>query len=170
MKSCRAFTMIEALLVAGLIGLFASIVIPGLSNAALPIAAPVEAAIEADLRLARTEALARARAVEFVVGDGGTRWWIADASDPSTPVSNTLREFGRGTLHAMSGATIEVTNPFEVDPQQSNLHGSVIARFDALGTRDEGVATITLRDKNGAAAGHWKLPAGRTRLASITGK
>ena len=60
MKRRRGFSFVEIMLVVGLLGLFASLVIPGLASARLPIETPVEHALEADLRQARTEAIARA--------------------------------------------------------------------------------------------------------------
>ncbi|MFM7259866.1 MAG: prepilin-type N-terminal cleavage/methylation domain-containing protein, partial [bacterium] len=56
----RGFSFVELLVVVGLLGIFASLVIPGLASARLPVATPVEHALEADRCLARTEAIARA--------------------------------------------------------------------------------------------------------------
>jgi hypothetical protein len=41
---------------------------------------------------------------------------------------------------------------------------SVVARFDALGSRDENALEFVLHKADGSRAGAWSLAAGRTRL------
>jgi prepilin-type N-terminal cleavage/methylation domain-containing protein len=169
----RAFSFVEVLVVVGILGLFAALVIPRLASAKLPLATPVENTLEADLRLARTEAIARAKPVVFVLAAGGDAWWIADAANPSEPIERTRREFGRGTLTELNGVTIEVASgefngqltPPDSPRDAAGVH--VIATFDALGTRDSDVVQFTARDEHGLRIAHWTLPAGRTRLAKV---
>lgn len=164
----RGFTFVEVLVVVGILGLFASLVIPRLASAKLPVATPVENTLEADLRLARTEAIARARTIAFVIAEDGAAWWIAEATNPTEPIERTRREFGRGALTELDGVTIAV---------ESSDHGSVsklqsvhvIATFDALGTRDTGVVELLARDARGSHIARWTLPAGRTRLTPAEG-
>ncbi|MFM1868541.1 MAG: hypothetical protein RL591_1949 [Planctomycetota bacterium] len=173
----RAFSFVEVLVVVGILGLFAALVIPRLASARLPLATPVENTLEADLRLARTEAIARSKPIVFVVAEGGDAWWIADATTPSEPIDRTRREFGRGALTELHGVTIEVANVVpnmelesELVPSEDARHAdgvSVVATFDALGTRDNDVVYFTARDERGLRFAHWTLPAGRTRLAKV---
>lgn len=164
----RGFTFVEVLVVVGILGLFASLVIPRLASAKLPVATPVENTLEADLRLARTEAIARARPMAFVIADNGSAWWIAEATNPTEPIERTRREFGRGALTELDGVTIAVTNS---DSATHLAHESahVIATFDALGTRDAGAVELFARDARGLEIARWILPAGRTRLAPAEG-
>ncbi len=167
MPQRRAFTLIEMLVVIGLLSLFATIVIPGLSAARLSSAPLLEGALDADLRLARSEALARGREVLMMHADDGTAWWLAESANPDVPLEGTLRELGRGTLNSASHATLAMVTSDESLTAISHggsygvAHG--VARFDALGSRDEGTLEITLTEK-GAASESWTLAAGRTRL------
>ena len=160
----RAFTMLEMLLVIGLLGLFASVVIPGMSGAQFSSAPLVEGALDADLRLARTEAIARARAVVFVCASDGSAWWIADNASPDIPFDGTLREFGRGTLNTAARATLHITTGDGSSIRVDNKDARVVARFDALGSRDDNALEFVLHNAEGSQVGAWSLAAGRTRL------
>ena len=168
--SHRAFSFVEVLVVAAILGLFASLVIPRLASAKLPQATPVENTLEADLRLARTEAIARARPVVFVLNENGTAWWIAEATNPTEPIDRTRREFGRGALTELDGVTMEIVSidfsgqSAATDRPRSVDGVHVIAKFDALGTRDNDVVQLNARDGYGSSIATWTLPAGRTRL------
>ena len=156
----RAFTMLELLLVVGLLTLFASIVIPGLSSAPESIAPPVEAALDADLRLARTEAIARAQPVVLATSMNGDSWWIAARETPDVPIEGSLREFGRGTLVAARGAELHVQG----ESVRETANTLIVAQFDALGSRDEGALVLSLQSAGGKPLTEWTLAAGRTRL------
>jgi prepilin-type N-terminal cleavage/methylation domain-containing protein len=162
----RGFSFVEVIVVVGILGIFASLVIPGLASARLPIAAPIEHALEADLRHARTEAIARARPVVLVVARDGSGWWIASETNPGEPIDATLRTFGRGAFSELEGATIAASLDGD-DPAEGSEANPILARFDATGARDVATASLVLRDANGARAATWTLPPGRTRLQPV---
>jgi prepilin-type N-terminal cleavage/methylation domain-containing protein len=172
----RGFSFVEVLVVAGILGLFASLVIPRLASAKLPQATPVENTLEADLRLARTEAIARARPVVFVLTENGAAWWIAEATNPTEPIDRTRREFGRGALTELDGVRVEIVSSSfngqlaSSDRARNADGGRVIATFDALGTRDNDVVQFNARDAHGSLIATWTLPAGRTRLHREEGR
>jgi len=154
----RGFTLIEALLVAGIIGIFATLVLPGLAGGSQPPADPVRTMLEADLRRARTEAMMRGEPVVAVARPDGSSWWLGLARSPEVAIDGTRRAFGHGGLASMKGASLLVKDEADATGPR------VFATFDALGSRDEGVPTLELRDRSGRAVESWTLPAGRTRL------
>lgn len=157
----RGFSFIEVLVAAAVIAVFAALVVPGLANATRPMGEPVKQMLDADLRRARTESMVRGEAVVVVAARDGSGWWLAPAHEPATKIDGTYRGFGRGGLGAMKGAKIFVKGEEEGDGDYR-----VFAEFDTLGSRDEGVPSIELRDRDGKTVESWTLPAGRTRLAS----
>ena len=60
----------------------------------------------------------------------------------------------------MKGATLVIKGGEATDERFR-----VFAEFDTLGSRDEGVPSFELRDRDGTRIESWTLPAGRTRLA-----
>jgi len=152
----RGFSFIELMVVVGIIGLFAGVVIPGLAASTKPLADPVAQVLEADLLRARTEAMMRGESVVAVASPTGDGWWIARASAVDEPIDGTLRVFGRGGFAAQQGLKLVV-------PQQDDAR--VFARFDSLGARDEGVPTLELKDAHGASLATWRLDAGRAKLS-----
>ncbi len=161
----RAFTLVELMIVVGVIGVFAGVVIPRMGDGARPIAARVAEILEADLRRARTEALARGGPIVAVAAADGHAWWLAGAKTPATPIDGTERQFGRSGLAPMKGATLTITND-DAAEEAAEINGCVVfASFDALGSRDESTPAFTLHDATGASLANWTLPAGRTRLA-----
>ena len=162
----RGFSFVEIMLVAGLLGLFASLVIPGLASARLPIETPVEHALEADLRQARTEAIARARPVVVVLARNGSGWWIASETNPGEAIDGTVRTFGRGALAELDSVSITATFDDGMAIAAASEAGDVVlARFDATGARDNATVGLSVRDGRGAVAAKWTLPPGRTRFA-----
>lgn len=154
----RGFTLLELLLVVGIVGLFAGLVIPGFANGSRPMGEPVADMLAADLRRARTESMVRGQPVVIVAAHDGSAWWLALASDPGTAIDGTTRAFGRGGLAPMKGAKLLVKGEGETDGAR------VFATFDALGSRDEAVPVLELRDARGERVEQWTLPAGRARL------
>lgn len=158
----RAFTMIEMLVVAAVVAVFASLVIPSLAGAGTPSASVLEPVIEADLQRARTEAMARGKGVSLVVAADGSRWWLAQTKDASTPIDGTMREFGRGSLVPFAGMRLSLT----ADADDAEPNGArVLAAFDANGARDESLQTLEFGPRNARKAlGRWSLAPGRARL------
>ena len=151
----NGFSFIELMVVVGIIGLFAGVVIPGLAASTKPLAEPVAQVLEADLLRARTEAMMRGETMVAVASPTGDGWWIARASAVDEPIDGTLRVFGRGGFAEQQGLTFVV--------QQEDAR--VFAQFDSLGARDEGVPTLVLKDQRGASLATWRLDAGRAKLS-----
>ena len=158
-RARRGFTLVELLLVVGIVALFALLVVPGLASAGVAPAGPVARILEADLRRARTEAIARALPVSLVASADGRAWWLAVEPAVDVALEGTFREFGRGALVDYAG------NRMMLAPRENTSESPRIARFDAFGARDEGIPTISLRTDDGEEVGCWVLPAGRSRLA-----
>ena len=159
----RGFTLVEVLLVAGIIGIFATLVLPGLAGGSQPPADPVRTMLEADLRRARTEAMMRGEPVVAVVGPQGSAWWLGLARTPEVAIDGTRRAFGHGGLAPMKGASLE--GKAAADETGDEDDARVFASFDALGSRDEHAATIALRDASRRELAAWRLEAGRTKFA-----
>ena len=155
----RAFTLLEVMVAVAVVGVFAVLVIPGLADAARPMGEPIRQLLDADLRRARTESMVRGEPIVMVAARDGSGWWLAPAQAPSQRIDGTYRGFGRGGLAPMKGATLVVKGEQEGDGDYR-----VFAEFDTLGSRDEGVPSLELRDRDGKAVDGWTLPAGRTRL------
>lgn len=156
----RGFSMLELLVVVGIIGLFAGLVIPSLASASRPVGGSIENLLEIDLRRARTEALMRGEPIALVAADDGRSWWLAPSRSAGTPIDGTVRAFGRGGLAPMKGTTLIAKG------DEDSAAWRVIASFDSLGSRDEGVPSLELRDSSGKRVAAWTIPAGRTRLAA----
>ena len=159
-RSRRGFSMVELMLVVAIVGLFAGIVIPNFANGSRPLGQPVAELLNADLRRARTEAMVRNQTVVAVAATDGSAWWLATATDPTTPLDGTLRTFGRGGLASADHAQLLVKGGAEPDDAHR-----VFATFDPLGSRDDGEATFEMRDSHGTAVGRWTLLPGRARLS-----
>jgi prepilin-type N-terminal cleavage/methylation domain-containing protein len=157
------FTFVEMCVVAAILAVFATLVIPRIASARGSAADSVEQLLEADLRRARTEALARATPIVVVAAHDGSSWWIAEDAQPSTPLTGTQRAFGRGTLVEHGDARLDATLPNSVSEESNASQPRIFARFDALGSRDEGIPTLTLTESARRSA-QWTLPAGRSRL------
>lgn len=160
MRQRRAFTIVELLLVAGIIGIFAGLVIPRFADASRPPADPVARLLEADLRRARTEAMALGKPVVAVASQDGASWWLASAASPAQPLAGTERRFGSGGLAPMKGAKLTVKS----DDGAREDGSRIFAHFDTLGSRDEGEPVLELRDARGEPIERWTLSAGRARL------
>jgi len=158
------FTLIELMIVVAIVGIFAGIVIPRFADASRPLPEPVAQLLEADLRRARTEAMALGAPVVAVASTDGAAWWLAPSAEPTTPIAGTERRFGSGGLAPMKGATLLVKGDGESHDDRGVAH-RVFAEFDSLGSRDEGVPCLELRSRDGERIAAWTLPAGRTRLA-----
>lgn len=164
----RAMTFIELMVVLGVLALFAMVVIPGVAGARVPLAQPIQEMLEADLRRARTESLARAEAVVMVAAENGSGWWLALASSPQSELTGTKRSFGHGVLSEFTTTSLHVRNFIDegdnvIDEEQIDAH--VVAQFDALGTRDDRIKELTLSAEKANIA-QWTLCAGRTRLVA----
>lgn len=160
----RAFTMIELLVVAAVLAVFASLVIPGFAGAGTPSASVLEPVLEADLQRARTEAMARGAGISMMLSADGSRWWIATSKDASTPLEGTMRQFGRGALEPF--ARTKLSLGAELGEEQDDANGArPIAQFDANGARDEALRTLTFH-ANGSRTplARWTLAPGRARL------
>ena len=157
------FTFVEMCVVAAILAVFATLVIPRIASARTSAAASVEQLLEADLRRARTEALARAHPIVVVAAHDGSSWWIAADEEPSTPIAGTMRAFGRGTLVEHGDARLTAALASETGGDHAESAPRIFARFDALGSRDEGIPTLTLTESARRSA-QWTLPAGRSRL------
>ena len=160
----RGFSLIELLVVVGVIGIFAGLVIPGFADASRPLGEPIRQTLEADLRRARTEAMVRSEPVVAVADAKGGAWWLGLARTPETPLDGTRRQLGSGGLSAAKRACLLVTT--DAVGNEDDAGFVVFARFDTLGSRDESTATLELRDEDGRAAGRWTMPSGRTRLTA----
>lgn len=165
----RAFTMMEVLVVAAILGLFASIVIPRFAAAREPVATLIEHTLEADLRLARTEAIARVRPVSLVISEDRHSWWIADHASLDTPIGGAVRTCGQGTLYELAHVTLTVKRDDNGSNSTTPRGASVVATFDALGARDGATVDLAARDESGTIAGEWTILAGRTRLSHLRG-
>ncbi|MFM1803128.1 MAG: hypothetical protein RL136_7 [Planctomycetota bacterium] len=156
----RGFTLIELLLVVAIVGVFAGLVLPGLAGGDQGFVRPVESMLEADLKRARSEALASGAPVVAVAAADGSAWWLAPAAQPDRAIAGSRRAFGHGGLAPMKGAHLVVKGSGETDAGDR-----ILATFDTLGCRDENDAGIELRGRDGARLGSWTLAAGRTRLS-----
>ena len=156
----RAFTLVELLLVAGIIGIFAGLVIPRFADTSRPPADPIARLLETDLRRARTEAMALGKPIVAVASQDGGSWWLSHATSPAKPIAGTERRFGSGGLAPMKGAKLTVKS----DDGALEDGSRVFAHFDTLGSRDEGEPTLELRDRDGDRIASWTIPAGRTRF------
>lgn len=160
-RTRRAFTFVEMMVVAAILAVFATIVIPQLASADRPSPESLRSMLEADLRRARTEALARAVPVSVVVAADGSGWWLADDASPATAMPGTQRVFGRGALAANPDTRVLVTAPEEDDSPANSPR--VLASFNALGSRDDATPQVELRQA-GERLARWTLPAGRVRF------
>ena len=158
----RAFSLLELLLVVGVIGVFAGLVIPGFADASRPLGEPVCQTLEADLRRARTEAMVRSESVVAVADAKGGAWWLGLARSPGVALDGTRRQLGSGGLSAAKRAHLVVKTDAAGNTDETDY--IVFARFDTLGARDESTTVFELRDEDGRAAGRWTMNAGRTRL------
>lgn len=159
----RGFTFIELCVVTAILAVFATLVIPRIASARGSAASSVEQLLEADLRRARTEALARAQPIVVVAAADGSAWWIAEGTRPSTPIAGAMRVFGRGALVEHADARLSAALPIDDAAGSDPTEPRAFARFDALGSRDEGIPTLTLTESSRRSA-QWTLPAGRSRL------
>lgn len=84
-KTCRAFTLIELLIVLTILGILAAVAIPTVSAPDLARLKSAAMVLAADIEFAQAEAIATGRPcrVEFV---GGNRYQIVDPSGGGTPV------------------------------------------------------------------------------------
>lgn len=167
----RAFTFVEMMVVAAVLAVFATVVIPQLASADRPSAESLRSLLEADLRRARTEALARAMPVSLVVAADGSGWWLADGASPASAMTGTRRTFGRGALSANPETRLLVQPTVDGDPPSAGTSQGavadaairVLASFDALGSRDDAAPQVELRH-GGERLARWTLPAGRSRF------
>ncbi len=160
----RGMSFIELMVVLGVLALFAVVVIPGVASAHLPLAQPIQEMLEADLRRARTESLARGEAVVMVAAADGTRWWLALATSPESELAGTQRSFGHGALSAFTNTSLRAQHVVD-DGIHTDDEQTIVAQFDSLGTRDDAIVELTLSAENANIA-QWTLSAGRTRLVA----
>ena len=135
---CRAFTLIEVLVVALILAIMAALVTPTLTNASAPLPHSIATLLEIDMRRASAEAVARMAPTVIVVGDERNGWWIAPEATPAAEIPGTRRLFGNGTLLPFAGYALTV----ELDGSAPDSGDAVLVRFDALGARDAGLVEI----------------------------
>lgn len=157
-KRSAGFTFVELAVVVGIVALFATMVIPSLAGASAPTGAPLQTVLESDLQRARTESIVRGEAMLVVADTDGAGWRIATARNPGAAVDGAARRLGHGALAPFRGCRLLVRGGESLD------EGRVVARYDALGTRDDSEPAVLLQDGRDATISSWTLPAGRTRL------
>jgi Tfp pilus assembly protein FimT len=156
-----AFTLVEALIVVVLLGITVGVALPMLGDARTLRLREAARMLAADIEFAQSESIAHADDPRLVKFDtGGNRYWVAAASAPDTPLTDTadgqplLNVFGTGRAEAATGVTI----------QSISLGGDAILKFDAYGSPDQttdatvrlaitvagGTQTLTVRVKTGS--------------------
>lgn len=162
----RGFTLVELLIVAVVLAVLASIVVPTLGSATAPLPRPLADLIEHDLRRARIESIGQVREMMVVVGRDRDRWWIqtADAAGAQGALPNSVRILGRGTLAPFEGLALQL----RVDGATPPSGDAVIAAYTAQGVRDNRTVDVTLVDQaEGATVARWRIASQRSRLQDL---
>lgn len=174
----RGFTLVEVLIVAIVLGILASVVVPTLGNASTPMPRAVADLIELDLRRARIEAIGAVRDTTLAIGQARSSWWIQSdiKPDPTKALPSSMRQLGSGNLAPFAGYVIELS----IDGSPAADEDAAIALFDANGTRDGAVVELTLRssarhtmpspDQDASMIARWRLDGQRTTLTEVVPK
>lgn len=112
----RAFTLIEVLIVAVVLGILALVVIPGQGTHQRHVVENAAKLMLADLEYAQVLSITDSSdPCVLVVGGGGDRYHIARRSDPATPIpdpaggGDCLTIFGQGRAETLDGVSISAT-------------------------------------------------------------
>lgn len=155
-----AFTLVEALIVALLLGIVIGLAAPSMGDSGTLRLREAARMLAADLEFAQSESIAHGddpRVVKFDTSNN--RYWVAAASAPDVPATDPsnrqplLTVFGSGRAAEMTGVVIE-----------SVSLGDSVLGFDAYGSPDEatdatirlavqaagGMQTLTVRVKAGS--------------------
>lgn len=174
--SHAAFTLVEVLIVAIILGILASVVVPSLGSASTPIPRSIADLIELDLRRARIESIGAVRETSLIVGKSGDSWWLQSVGkpDPANALPSSMRRLGSGNLAPFAGYALEIKFNGALAPDEE----VAVAIFDANGTRDSATIELTLRssarhktpspDDDSSVLARWRLDAQRTTLTEIT--
>lgn len=164
-RFAKAFTLVEILLVALILAVMASLVVPTLANATAPLNDQVSALLDADLRRGRLNAMGAMQPTMLVVGRDRDRWWL----QPTGPVSEdraieaSLRVLGAGNLSPFDGHRLEIL----LAGTEAPVGDVVVAMFDLEGNRDAGEIGIQLvGPRSDGPLAQWTVRPERTRVVS----
>jgi prepilin-type N-terminal cleavage/methylation domain-containing protein len=143
MISCScAYTLVEVMIVVLLLGIVGALAIPMLRDSRDLRLRSAARMLAADIEFAQQESISHAddpRVVRFDAGNA--RYWIAPVSDPTTPITDPIRDepfqvvFGTGRAAGL----------FDVTMSEIEVGGDTDLRFNSLGVPDQSTdATITL--------------------------
>jgi len=162
-RFAKAFTLVEILLVALILAVMASLVVPTLANASAPLNDQVSALIDADLRRGRLTAMGTMQRTVLVVGRDRDRWWLqpTGAISEDRAVEASLRVLGVGNLSPFDGHRLEIA----LAGAEAPAGDVVVATFDLEGNRDAGEIGIQLvGPQSDDPLAQWMVRPERTRV------
>lgn len=149
--------MIELMIVVAILGIIGAIALPmfrGTHTTRLRSAAKV---LAADLDATRAESIAHGEDLRFLVvdPDDNTTWYLAAASDTTTPIDHIdtgqpyTRTLGESALHQLAGVSLSAYDLDTVSETNDNklgygLYGQLDQTTNATFTLSSGGDTITL--------------------------
>ena len=170
------FTLVEILIVAVILGILASVVVPSLGSASSPIPRPIADLLELDMRRARIESIGAVRETNLVIGKSRDSWWLQSVGkpDPTRALPSSMRQFGSGNLAPFAGHALEVKFDGAPAPDEE----AVIAIFDENGTKSGVTVEIVLRpstretpagnDKDTSVLARWRIDPQRTTVTDVS--
>jgi prepilin-type N-terminal cleavage/methylation domain-containing protein len=164
-RFAKAFTLIEILLVALILAVMASLVVPTLASASAPLNEQVSALLDADLRRGRLNSMGAMQRTVLVVGRDRDRWWLqpAGAISEDRAIDASLRVLGIGNLAPFNDYRLEVSLAGTGAPAGD----VVVATFDLEGNRDTGEIGFQLvGPESDKPLAEWMVRPERTRVVS----
>lgn len=160
------FTIIEMLIVVIVLGVLASLVIPSLASATLPIPRSLADLVEYDLRRARVESVGMVSEVNMVVGRDRDRWWLqrAGTANVAAALPSSVRVLGRGSLGGFEGLRLEL----RIDGATPPRGEAAVATYSPQGERDRRTIELRLLEPDTKSElGRWRIDPQRSKLNDL---